>query len=158
MIDIPYKSLDEVVYEPDKSSVWGNKKRPAEERDRMFNRIVQQENWIVEDVGRPCFSEGLKQADMIILLEIPLRIRKRRIALRWIKQRLGIEKSLYAPRYEMLKCMLGWAKGYDAGKDELFERLIPYGDKLVVLQNQKETDDFIRSLQGAGTVKMSIVN
>lgn len=100
--------------------------------------ILQQENWIVEDVGRPCFTEGLKQADTIVLLEVPLRERKRRIVLRWIKQRIGIEKSLYIPSYAMLKCMLGWAKNYDCGKGELHDRLRPYQDKLIVLHSHQE--------------------
>ena len=56
--NILYTTLDEVIYEPDKSSTWGNRKRPEEERDRLFSLILQQENWILEDVGRPCFSEG----------------------------------------------------------------------------------------------------
>ena len=38
---------------------------------------------------------------------------------RWIKQRLGIEKCSYNPRYEMLKSMLQWSKDYDLGKDKL---------------------------------------
>jgi len=142
-INIHYKSLDEIVYEPDKSNAWGNRKRPVEERDRLFNLILQQENWIVEDVGRPCFSEGLKQADIIALLEIPFQVRKRWIVLRWIKQRLGIEKSLYIPSYAMLKCMLGWAKNYNSEKGELYDRIKPYQDKLIILHSNKEIDKFI---------------
>jgi len=135
--------LDEIVYESDESSDWGNRKRPEEERDRLFSMILQQENWIIEDVGRPCFSEGLKQADIIVLLDIPLRLRKRRIVLRWIKQRIGIEQSLYKPSYAMLKCMLGWAKNYDCGKGKLHDWLRPYQDKLVVLHNHKDIEKFI---------------
>jgi adenylate kinase family enzyme len=105
-ITIPCKTLDEIVYESDESSVCSNRKRPVEERDIFFNLIIQQDNWIIEDVGRACFSEGLKQADTVVLLEIPLQVRKLRIVLRWIKQRLGIEKSLYKPTFAMLKNML----------------------------------------------------
>lgn len=85
----------------------------------------------------------VKQADTIVLLEIPLHVRKRRIVLRWIKQRIGIEKSLYIPSYTMLKCMLGWAKNYDCGKGELYDWLRPYQDKLIVLHNHQEIEKFI---------------
>jgi adenylate kinase family enzyme len=141
--NIRYTMLDEIVHEPDESSVWGNRKRPAKECDRLFSQILQQEKWIIEDVCRPCFSEGLEQADAIVLLELPLRVRIYRIFLRWIKQRFGIERSLYRPSYKMLKRMLGWAKNYDSGKGELLDRIKPYQDKLVILHSQKEIDEFI---------------
>jgi len=141
--NISYTALDEIVHEPDESSVWGNRKRSEKERDRLFSLILQQEKWIIEDVGRPCFSEGLEQADAIVLLEFPLLVRIYRIILRWLKQRLGIEKSMYRPSYAMLKCMLGWAKNYDNEKVELLDRIKPYQDKLVILHNHKEIDKFI---------------
>lgn len=79
ILDIPYKSLDEVVHVPDKSAPFGNRKRKVEERDKIFNSIINQEEWIVEDVGRACFEEGLKKSDTIIFLEIPSKIRSYRI-------------------------------------------------------------------------------
>lgn len=101
------------------------------------------DNWIIEDVGRSCFSEGFKQADKIVLLDIPFHVRKRRIVLRWVKQRMGIEKSSYRPSYAMLKCMLGWAKNYDSGKGELHDRIKSYEDKLITLHDNKEINKFI---------------
>jgi len=143
-LDIPYKSLDEVVHIPDKSSSWGNRKREVEERDKLFYSIIQQPKWIIEDVGRPCFEEGLCKADIIVLLEIPTKIRNYRIIKRWINQRLGIEKCIYNPRYEMLKCMLKWAKDYDLGKDKLKDRISLYQDKVITLRNNKDIDVFLK--------------
>lgn len=117
-LKIPYKSLDEVVHIHDKSNPWGNRKRQVEERDNLFYSVIQQPEWIIEDVGRPCFEEGLKRADTIVLLEIFTKVRNYRIIKRWIKQLLGIEKCIYNPRFDMLKCMLQWSKDYDAGKDK----------------------------------------
>lgn len=98
-IDIPYISLDEVVYISDKTNPWGNRKRQVEERDKLFYSIMQQPKWIIEDAGRSCFEKGLNKADIIVLLEIPTKIRNYRIIKRWIKQRLGIKKCIYNPRY-----------------------------------------------------------
>ncbi|WP_032123008.1 hypothetical protein [Clostridium amazonitimonense] len=109
-LKIPYQCLDEVVHIPDKSNPWGNRKREVEERDNLFYSVIQEKEWTIEDIGRPCFEEGLKRADTIILLEISTKIRNYRIVKRWIKQRLGIEQCIYNPRYEMLKCMFKWAK------------------------------------------------
>lgn len=140
---IQYQSLDKVVHIQDKSNPWGNRKRAVEERDRMFYSIIRQSKWIIEDTGRQCFEDGLKEADRIILLEILPQIRNFRIIKRWIKQRLGFEKCIYIPRYEMLKCMLKWSKDYDDGKDNLKERISIYRGKLIILRTRKDINSFL---------------
>lgn len=142
-LSIPYQSLDEVVHIPDKSNPWGNRKRQDEERDKLFQSVIQQPKWIIEDVGRPCFEDGLKEADTIVLLEVSTRIRNYRIIKRWIKQRLGIEKCIYNPGYKMLKSMFKWSKKYDTGKDNLKERIDTYQEKVINLRNNKDIDAFL---------------
>lgn len=143
ILNIPYQSLDEVVHISDKSHPWGNRKRQVDERDNLFQSIIQQQRWIIEDVGRPCFEDGLKEADMIILLEVSTRIRDYRIIKRWIKQRLGIEKCIYKPGYKMLKGMFKWSRDYDTGKDGLKERIVTYQDKIINLRSNKDIDEFL---------------
>jgi adenylate kinase family enzyme len=133
-LSITHNSLDEVVHKTDISSPWGNRKRDHKERDEIFRSIIQQPKWIIEDVGRPCFEEGLQEADKIIFLEVPTRIRSYRIIKRWIKQRLGIEKCNYKPDYKMLKSMFKGSKDYDTGKDNLKERIAVYGEKVITLE------------------------
>jgi len=143
-LNIRYQSLDEVVHIPDKSNPRGNRKRQLEERDNIFYSVIQQSMWIIEDTGRPCFVEGLKVADTIVLLEVPTRIRNYRIIKRWVKQRLGIEKCIYNPNLNMLKCMLQWSKDYDLGIDNLKERISTYQEKVIVIKNDGEINKFIR--------------
>ena len=138
-----YQSLDEIVHISDKTNPWGNRKRPIEERDNLFYSVIQQPSWIIEDTGRPCFEVALKMADTIILLEISPRLRNYRIIKRWIKQRLGIEKCIYKPRYKMLKCMLQWSKDYDEGKENLKDRISPYKEKVITLKNNKDIHVFL---------------
>jgi len=142
-LEIPYHSLDGVVHVPDNSSPWGNIKRPAEERDKLFYSIIQQPEWIIEDVGRPCFEAGLKEADMIILLEVPSYIRNYRIIKRWFRQRLGLEECIYSPRLEMLRSMLQWSRNYDLQKDGLKSRIGQYSEKVITLRNKKDIDAFL---------------
>jgi Adenylate kinase and related kinases len=142
-LNIRYQSLDELVHIPDKSNPWGNKKRELKERDNLFHSVIQQSMWIIEDTGRPCFIEGLEAADTIVLLEVPTRIRNYRIIKRWIKQRLRIEKCIYNPNLHMLKSMLQWSKDYDLGIDKLKERISPYQEKVIVLNNDREIKNFI---------------
>ena len=146
-----YQLLDEIVYISDKTNPWGNRKRPIEERDNLFYSVIQQPSWIIEDTGRPCFDVGLKMADTIILLEISPRLRNYRIIKRWIKQRLGIEKCIYKPRYKMLKCMLQWSKDYDEGKENLKDRIFPYKEKVITLKNNKDIHVFLEHCRIART-------
>lgn len=145
-VGVSNQSLDEIVHVSDKTNPWGNRKRSIEERDSLFYSVMQQPSWIIEDTGRPCFEEGLKMADTIILLEISPRLRNYRIIKRWIKQRLGIEKCIYKPRYGMLKCMLQWSKDYDEGKDNLKDRISPYKEKVITLKNSKDINKFLEGL------------
>lgn len=144
---IHYTALDEIVHKPDMSSKWGNNKRTIEERDEMFSLILHQENWIIEDTGRSCFSEGLKQADKIVLLDTSPLTRKCRIIFRWIKQRIGIENCSYIPSYVMLKSMFRWSKEYDNGKDGLHERIKPYQNKTIVLCNNNDVNKYISEIR-----------
>ena len=72
----PCYHLDEAVYTVDPSEPWGNKKRPLEERDRLFQAMLAQRHYIMEDAGRDCFRAGMEQADTVLLLEIPRIVRK----------------------------------------------------------------------------------
>lgn len=87
---IPCYHLDEVVHIPAPEEASGNKKRPIEERDALFHDILNSPDYVMEDAGRVCFAEGMHQADIVILLEIPLFIRKKRIITRWLKQKTGL--------------------------------------------------------------------
>lgn len=97
----------------------------------------------MEDAGRECFMEGMRQADTVILLEIPLYVRRKRIILRWIKQNLGIEKCTYKPHLKMLKSMFKWARNYNTGADGTKSRVAKFSSKTVVLHNNKEIERYL---------------
>lgn len=122
---IPCRHLDEVVYTADPSEPWGDRKRPAEERDALFQKILNSRDYIIEDAGRACFLEGMKEADTVLLLDIPLAVRRKRILLRWVRQNLGIEPCIYRPGPGVLKAMYRWAKNYETGADGVKSRIAP---------------------------------
>ena len=68
-----------------------HQKRSSQDITNRFNQIIKQNNWIIEDVGRDIFNEGLKEADIIYYLKIPKKVIMIRVIKRWIKQRLGKE-------------------------------------------------------------------
>ncbi len=135
---VPYTHLDEIMYRPDPSSPLGNTKRDPAARDSMFKSIISQKNWIIEDAGRECFKEGISSSDKLILLKLPRRTLYRRVIFRWVKQRLGIEKSIYKPTFVMLRSMLQWVREYD------ITHLLPYARKIVILKSVREIDFFIK--------------
>ncbi|HBN85443.1 MAG TPA: hypothetical protein DDZ89_16555 [Clostridiales bacterium] len=143
---IPYFGLDEVVHKKDHSKLIGNNKRTDQERDELFKGILALPTYIIEDTGRACFEDGLNQADLIVLLDIPLCIRKYRIILRFIKQKLGIEQCAYRPSVYMLKNMFRWAKNYDTGSDGVRNRVMNYRDKTVILKTNQDIKHFLSTL------------
>lgn len=143
---IPCYHLDEVVRVPAPEEASGNKKRPVEERDALFHDILMRTDYIIEDAGRVCFAEGMRQADVVILLEIPLLVRKKRIISRWLKQKMGLEKCIYKPTLSMLRAMFRWAEDYDSGADGTKALAAQFDEKKVILHNIREIKAYLKML------------
>jgi hypothetical protein len=58
--------------------------------------------------------------------------------LRYIKQKLKIEKSNYRPNKEMLKNMYKWTNEFENNKIELEEEILKYKEKLIVLKSKRK--------------------
>ncbi len=112
-------------------------KRTAEEQQRIIDKINENEDWIIEGVLRKNVYNLLEISDKIIYMDIPVKTRKRRILLRYIKQKLGIEKCNYKPNLNMLKSMYKWTNEYEKNKAEFEKYLNDYKNKLVVISNSK---------------------
>lgn len=149
ILNISCTHLDELVHIPCNDELCGNKKRPDNEINDMFYSVISQNDYIIEDNGRECFFDGMKSADNIIVLDIPLRIRKNRIVKRWVKQVLGLEKCIYKPNIKMLKSMFRWLKNYETGKDGTKSRIKQLQDKVIYLKNQKEINHYINTLKAS---------
>ncbi len=132
---IPFTSLDGVVYVPDATDSWGNRKREESQRDELFEKALLSSDWVMEDAGRKCFQAAMEQADWILLLDFPPRTRKWRIVKRYLKQKLGVEKCLYRPQFQILRSMFRWSRNYDIGKDDLKKRLETYGEKVLTAKS-----------------------
>lgn len=104
--NIKMYELDKVIYDDDN----GNVKRTDTEISSLFNNIISNKSWIIEDVGRKKFIEGVKQADIVYYINLrKLTIYKRCIT-RWIRQKRKIESYNYEPTIKSLIQMLKWAK------------------------------------------------
>ena len=65
------------------------RKRTNKEQQKIIEKINKQSDWIIEGTLRKNLYNLLELADKIIYLDIPIQVRKRRILLRYIKQKLS---------------------------------------------------------------------
>ena len=112
--------LDKIVWDDDN----GNIKRTDEEINNLFNGIINNTSWIIEDVGRKKFINGIKKADITYYIDLPKIIIYKRCISRWIKQKTGKEEYNYKPTLKSLFEMLKWANQDFKNKNEKIERII----------------------------------
>lgn len=122
-------------------------KRSEEEQAEIIENINKNDNWIVEGTPRESQKILYEYADKIIFLDTPLAIRKYRIVLRFIKQKLGIEKCNYKPDRKMLKAMFKWTREFEQNRHIHEERFKRYSDKLIWIKSVKELKSFGEGLE-----------
>lgn len=115
-------------------------KRSDEEQKSIIEKIDENESWIIEGTYRESQHSAYDLADKIIFLDTPLYKRKFRIISRFIKQKIGVEKSNYIPTFEMLKCMFKWTKDFEKNRQAHESRLLNFEDKLIWIKSKKELD------------------
>ena len=84
----------------------------------------------------------MELADKIIFIDIDIKIRKRRIISRYIKQKLRIEKCNYKPSLEMVKDMFKWTNDFENDKEVFLKRITKYQYKLIVLDSVRAINEF----------------
>jgi len=126
--DIKHYEIDSIVYDD-----FNNIKRSNEEQQDIIKKINKNHSWIIEGTLRKNLDNLLDIADVIVYIDIPINIRKRRIFTRFIKQLFRIEKCNYKPTFKMLRKMYVWSNEFEKKKIEFEKRINKYGHKLVRL-------------------------
>ena len=90
---IKYYELDKVVWDDFNCNI----KRSDDDINKIFNKIIKQKNWIIEDVGRDIFRKGIKSADIVYYISLSKSYNYLRIISRWVKQKIGLESYNYKP-------------------------------------------------------------
>ena len=130
------KKLGIKSYELDKI-VWndsaGNIKRTNEKINELFNDIINSESWIIEDVGREIFIDGIKKADIVYYIDLPKCVVYKNCICRWIKQKLRKEKYNYKPSLKSLFEILKWVKKDIKNKNLKFQRIADNSKKYKIL-------------------------
>lgn len=113
------------------------KRSDAEQRNIIFD-IDRKDEWIIEGTYRESQKCLLDMAETIIFLDTPLQTRKCRIIMRFIKQKLGVEKCNYKPTFEMFRLMFKWTDDFEKNKNKYGDMLLLYKNKLIRVKSEKE--------------------
>ena len=114
-----------------------NIKRSEKEQKKIFKEINKEDNWIIEGTLRKHLFYLCEMADKIIYLDVPVKVRKRRILTRFVRQLFGIEKCNYTVNLKMLKLMYKWTNEFERDKSFFEEKLFTYRDKVIVVSDDK---------------------
>lgn len=138
-LNIKMYELDKVVWDDDT----GNIKRSDDDILVIFDKIIGEKSWIIEDVGRSKFIEGLKKADIVYYINLSAVTIYKRCILRWVKQKIGLETYNYKPTIKSLFEMLRWAKQDIRNKNKKIDYIRNNSKKYKIL-NRKDVKVLIR--------------
>lgn len=145
-LQLPFHELDNVVWIRKQS---GDIRRTEQERQEYLQSIIQTDGWIIEGIHQEEWvTQSFQQADCIIFLDTPYKIRTARIIKRFFKQKIGIEKAHYEPTFSIFFKMFRWNKRFEeVGKPNFFINQDDVIDKLVVVRDKKDVDNYFRQFQ-----------
>ena len=132
LLGICHYEIDSVVHDD-----VNNVKRSEKEQKKIFKEINKEDNWIIEGTLRKHLFYLCEMADKIIYLDVPVKVRKRRILTRFVRQLFGIEKCNYTVNLKMLKLMYKWTNEFERDKSVFEEKLFTYRDKVIVVSDDK---------------------
>lgn len=98
--NISHFDLDNIYW--DNSSQKYGIKTKVEKRDKLFQNILEKDNWIIEGIYYKWLEQSFKNADIIYILDLPKYIYKFRIIKKFIKRKLKLETV----KKETLKSLL----------------------------------------------------
>ena len=110
-LDLAFFEMDNLIFE--RSSI-EDRKRTDDEINFLVENIVQKDSWLIEgtclrEIVQPIFDSSSK----IIFLDIFYFVRVYRFSLRFLKQKLGIEKANYQPTFKIYKQMFKWNHDFE---------------------------------------------
>lgn len=134
-LNIPWYELDCIVHNDTKE---GRKKRSSEEQVEVIKEIDENGCWIFEGTDRDSYNCLYDMAEVIIFLDPPLWKRKLRIFTRFLRQKLGIEKSHYKSDIAMLKMMYKWTEEFEGNRSGFEMKLKKYQNKVIEVKDMRK--------------------
>ena len=140
--NIPRYDLDNIYW--DNSSEKYETKTEFEKRDKLLQKILEKDSWIIEGIYYKWLEQSFKNADIIYILDLPKYIYKFRIIKRFIKRKLRLE----AGKKENLKSLLNLLKWTDEFQNEDMKEIIKilekYKEKVHFIKDKKEIKKILK--------------
>ncbi|WP_249978554.1 hypothetical protein [Vreelandella olivaria] len=108
--DIPILDLDDIFWDHEIKD-YASRADPIQ-RDAALRRFIQKDSWIVEGAYDRWPTQSFQSADWIFVLNPPLWLRQLRIFRRFLKRKIGFDRS----RKETIRGqieLMAWNKKYD---------------------------------------------
>lgn len=139
---IPCTDLDQLFWQ--QAAGRYGVKTPSGERDVALKRILAQPCWITEGVYHSWVQECFEKADVVLIMETPVWLRHGRILARFVRRRLGLEKSKRESLSDLLR-LLRWNHAYDGDTLAAVRRTVEgLGRQCVGCKN---SDDALRAVE-----------
>ena len=135
---INYYELDKVSWDDEN----GNIKRSNEDAIKIFNNILKNKSWIIEDVGREIFKQGRYDADIIYYIKLSRLKSYYRVTKRWIRQRLGKERYNHPPTLKQWIYYISTVNSYYKQEKNKLKSLKEFKNKLVFVR-KKDIDKIL---------------
>lgn len=130
--EIKSYELDKVSWDDDN----GHIRRTDEEALKLFDEILKNDSWIIEDVGRGKFKRGREEADIIYYIKMSKLKAYYRVIKRWIKQRIGVEGYNHYPTFQQLIYFISIVNSYYKKEKKKINDLMEYKDKLIFVNKR----------------------
>ena len=141
-LNIPHYDLDDLFW--DNSSAQYGTKMCIEKRNQMLLNILENNEWILEGVFYSWVNESFEKSDLILVLDIPKHVYKRRIICRFVKRKLGIERGK-KETLKTLRDLLVWTDKFQKENlIDIYSILNKYKDKTVILKSVKEINNYMK--------------
>lgn len=124
--------LDNIIWD-DENSI----KRSSEEINKIFNQIIGQESYIIEDVGRKIFERGIIVSNIVYYIKLSKFRLYFRVLKRWLKQKLSLEKSNYKPTIGILVKMISWLHKDLKCQNEKIQKIKDMNQNIIILNYKK---------------------
>lgn len=139
--NITHYELDNIIWE---RSGEIDVKRDIQETKLLFKFILNEDNYIIEDVGRDIFKDGIKNSDIIIYFNLNRWTLYKQILFRYFKQKCNIIKTRYKVNLKMLILMFKWANNDINKQNSTINQLKDNCSKLIVInKNTNNTVNLI---------------
>lgn len=130
---VPHFDLDDIFW--DNNSQYYGIKMPINRRTKLLEKILQEENWIIEGVYYKWLEDSFKKADYIFILNVSTWVYKYRIILRFLKRKVGITKGKKETIESLIK-LIKWTDNYNKETiPKIIDFLEPYKKKVIVLES-----------------------